>query len=1097
MKMRWLAFLALAVALLFALPGHSFAVAPENGFCLQCHGLSGIADHKVSFTVDVTAGSTADLSSCRNCHQRTHFEGGPVETPYGFFMTADSPFTPAPDVHAFHGSESFRRVGCSALCHSVADCRACHTSVPHGGHGNLTEPYLRVSTAGELSSSKLVECANDYCHTRLPPGDGSGDVVGDEPHEEGWPRCAGCHGGNPPRYDTEDRTKFHGYKTEAHTPDTLRMTCLRCHGGNALVPNHEEYAGRVDPPLESVCEVCHNNPSYAPHSNLAFDPVWHDPPGCFSCHRASDWYADTTGTAASLSNSFATGHAPYFESDVHTTTNTECWGNGCHASALTVTHESDRNGNGISGCPDCHRAGFDLPATYGNSCLSCHETKTSDHSYAANAERHVTTQSNFAATCVFSGCHVSDRLWEEHGARSDPSTALSYGYGCGTCHSYGGGVRQERLLSTTAVSAAISGHKTGCFNCHAQRMHGYNNVKHTPGTSAPSMGADCFACHVQELGPEHAKTSSSSSAPGCNACHPSPRGSFVRWDGSCFRGGCHGGSQPAYHQDIAAKHTSVRADCSDCHGEDLREVHAEKGCSASAPSGPRCHSQDALPVSRDCTVCHPEKVEPHRYDTVQHSVGQDSGTCTSAGCHDPALKTEHDKHLAGKGVTYSCDFCHTIRSGRTQTWYKEARPWNKTCQSCHGQFGGHFVREPLARCGLCHGKYAGIHSIVSHQQTSTGASVDCATCHGAEAPGCTSCHEKHNISSIHVDHGDILNCRACHVSNMPSHTPAPFKGGRTSWAATCSACHSVPGGHMTWSRTNDCRKCHGPGMVLDSHMAPAHMSVTSPAGAPACFACHDTGGVLDDLKTGCLICHENGVVAGRAGDHLPVADPGPDRDAVVGGGVVFDGGNSYDADGGIASYRWDFGDGATGSGERTTHTYRGALDYTVSLTVTDERGFTDTETATVSVWLLNTVVFKPLAAKATVLPGATSREPGRGQAVATRLSDGSRATGVTLRKDPYVAASLTFPKPKVRVRTVKLRVYVTSSRPRAMRVYLFGGDGRSVGRSVAATLSSGWRDIDLTALTKGVAGDTVKVRVVSNLMRLAEARLIVTTRERP
>jgi len=40
----------------------------------------------------------------------------------------------------------------------------------------------------------------------------------------------------------------------------------------------------------------------------------------------------------------------------------------------------------------------------------------------------------------------------------------------------------------------------------------------------------------------------------------------------------------------------------------------------------------------------------------------------------------------------------------------------------------------------------------------------------------------------------------------------------------------------------------------------------------------------------------------------------------------------------IASYRWDFGDGATGAGVSTSHIYTVAGNYTVSLTVTDEAG---------------------------------------------------------------------------------------------------------------------------------------------------------------
>jgi PKD repeat protein len=63
----------------------------------------------------------------------------------------------------------------------------------------------------------------------------------------------------------------------------------------------------------------------------------------------------------------------------------------------------------------------------------------------------------------------------------------------------------------------------------------------------------------------------------------------------------------------------------------------------------------------------------------------------------------------------------------------------------------------------------------------------------------------------------------------------------------------------------------------------------------------------------------------------------------------FDASGSYDPDGTIVSYEWDFGDGDTGSGETTSHTYAADGIYTVTLTVTDDRGATDTDTQPVAV----------------------------------------------------------------------------------------------------------------------------------------------------
>jgi len=85
------------------------------------------------------------------------------------------------------------------------------------------------------------------------------------------------------------------------------------------------------------------------------------------------------------------------------------------------------------------------------------------------------------------------------------------------------------------------------------------------------------------------------------------------------------------------------------------------------------------------------------------------------------------------------------------------------------------------------------------------------------------------------------------------------------------------------------------------------------------------------------------------GEVPPIADIKVPSDVSVNQTIVFDASGSFDEDGVIVSYYWDFGDGENGSGINPSHVYKDPGQYNVTLVVTDNNGITYSKSIIVNI----------------------------------------------------------------------------------------------------------------------------------------------------
>lgn len=110
--------------------------------------------------------------------------------------------------------------------------------------------------------------------------------------------------------------------------------------------------------------------------------------------------------------------------------------------------------------------------------------------------------------------------------------------------------------------------------------------------------------------------------------------------------------------------------------------------------------------------------------------------------------------------------------------------------------------------------------------------------------------------------------------------------------------------------------------------------------------------------------------------------------------VTFNGSGSTDSDGTISSYAWNYGDGTTASGSIATKTFNTAGTYTVTLTVTDNRGGKGTSSAVIQISASPAKILRV----ASITLSTTTSSKGRSVLAMVRVTDanGVGQSGVTV-----------------------------------------------------------------------------------------------------
>ena len=641
-----------------------------------------------------------------------------------------------------------------------------------------------------------------------------------------------------------------------HTLGTFKGTpkdCVSCHGWNnpraqfSIMPRNHIPTGAV------TCETCHQaSQAQFADASLNFSHTNVVSLNCLNCHSSKNPHpgvmtnpADATHTAV-----LAQGQS--------------C--DKCHTTALfagpkvPLTHIP----TAAVACTACHTSSdyalmpsvsaIHANAQAGLACAACHEK--------SNAAKYPMTPALVAQP----GNHVGMN-----------------GQGCDACHAQPGSSLQLPVQDGARFSGSLFSHTGitgGCATCHGPNVTAGSFMGVSPIVMPPTTSAGA--------------TSHIPSSTSCENCHAgnTPSGLMAPVATATVPGsGFQGPPLPSSTQ----IHMGVGSNCSACHdtnaswvGMTLYPMSRYLGFQTrpQATAGAFNVVNASHPSSGECSSCHtgisfdPANVQkPGNHIPV--ATGASCTACHTSGSFSvmPSLSAIHANI---QNTSANCVQCHSVANAAL---YRSANNLIKApdaghismgsmgCESCHVGANSSMATTPVAdganfanslfnhagasvSCATCHGATvtastftgvfpAGMGALTPAHVPST---ASCDSCHGAAPTGLVPTAGMKTFANAQFDHGGVttgcVNCHGPAISNSSFYginpiivmPPSTGANAHMPTSTTCESCHvgSLPTGLIAASSQR------AVGSSLFRNSPPSSTQIHSNA-AGSCSACHEAG----------------------------------------------------------------------------------------------------------------------------------------------------------------------------------------------------------------------------------------------------------------